>query len=137
MSKYKNFEKYLKGEWYPGCTETKSEWRKNIEADFAARGIGIQAPVVLTRKPPQYKKIDKRLCPGCGARMNQNLYGICRNCARKFRGLIEQTLVMVCDEPGCTKTLRSDCKSGKCSTHHGEVRKMRRQQRKEEMRAAA
>lgn len=62
MSYYKDFDKFLKGEWYPGCPVGKSEWRKSTEADFAARGIEMESrtnvfrPIAKTPPVGQSKK---------------------------------------------------------------------------------
>jgi len=57
MSYQKDFDKYLKGEWYPGCPEHKSEWRKDFEAYMAGKTI---IPVV---KPESAKKKRCRVKP--------------------------------------------------------------------------
>jgi hypothetical protein len=41
MSEQKDFDRYLKGEYYPGAIKTK--WRIETEADFAKRGISLEA----------------------------------------------------------------------------------------------
>lgn len=50
MSEYKDFEKYLNGEYYPGCPTPQSQWRKDFEAYMAGKTI---IPVV---KPKSAKK---------------------------------------------------------------------------------
>jgi hypothetical protein len=56
MSDWKNYEKYLRGEWYPGCPVVKSPWREAIEADFAARGVsGDSRPIPHKAKVTEVK----------------------------------------------------------------------------------
>jgi len=58
MSEYKNFEKYLAGEWYPGCPTPQSEWRNNFEAYMATKTV-----VRVTRPAEAPKKKRCRTKP--------------------------------------------------------------------------
>jgi len=53
MSDYKNFEKYLAGEWYPGCPVGKSEWRQNFDAYMASKTV---VPVTKPAEPVKNKR---------------------------------------------------------------------------------
>lgn len=48
MSDQKEFEKYLRGEYYPGAPKTP--WRIATEADFEKRGISFDSRPVPEKK---------------------------------------------------------------------------------------
>ena len=48
MSDQKEFEKYLRGEYYPGAPNTP--WRIATEADFEKRGISFDSRPVPEKK---------------------------------------------------------------------------------------
>lgn len=60
MSHQKEFEKYLRGEYYPGAPKTP--WRIAMEADFEKRGISFDSRPV-PQKRVALKVVTKRT--GC------------------------------------------------------------------------
>jgi hypothetical protein len=48
MSEQKDFERYLRGEYYPGAPKTA--WRIAMEADFEARGVSFDSRPVPQKR---------------------------------------------------------------------------------------
>lgn len=66
----------------------------------------------------QSKRIQKvkSLCPRCETPMRaHNKFGICTGCYQKYRRLISQEVIKMCDE--CPAQLRSNNITGKCMKH--------------------
>lgn len=65
---------------------------------------------------PRRVQMVKSLCPFCDAPVRaHNRLGICSKCRGKYRRLIEQGPIKLCDE--CPTRLRSNNTTGKCMDH--------------------
>ena len=84
MSEQKDFEKYLNGDWYPGCPTPRTKWREEFEAYMAGKTI---IPVV---KPESAKKTRCRTKPFAKQQYNKDYMkqrrrdaiknGLCADC---------------------------------------------------------
>jgi hypothetical protein len=48
MSTGKDFDKYLNGEWYPGCEAPRSKWREDFETYMAGKTV-VPTTVVVKK----------------------------------------------------------------------------------------
>src|SRR6185437_12722848 len=90
MSEQKDYERYLKGEYYPGAPKT--QWRLDFEAYMAAKAVAPAKISKVVAKPARKRSVVKestrRKCtePGCKALLYSNsTYDKCRKHATKLR----------------------------------------------------
>jgi hypothetical protein len=55
MSAWKDFEKYLNGEWYPGCETPRSKWREDFEEYLSGKTV-----VAVTQVAPKKTRCRAR-----------------------------------------------------------------------------
>jgi hypothetical protein len=131
MSDCKDFEKYLRGEWYPGCESPKSNWRKDTEADFAARGVAgdsrpvkkprkavrvAKEPTVKRKRKPQPKWIPSKFCLTCQKPLrNVNESGYCGDHYKAGRYAAKNGAAPKCNECGAAINRKNSL--GKCRKH--------------------